>query len=71
MTTTPNRLESAARTVRAVRKLDDIERARRLDLEAKFADKRSAILDAVPDDVRALALAELAEPEADEVGGGP
>jgi hypothetical protein len=61
----PNKFESAARLLRAMRKLLGMEASAKLALEARYAEKRDAVLKDAPDDVRQLVMAEL-YPQAEE-----
>lgn len=58
---TPNRYEAAARALKALAKLDARETAKREALAATFAERRSAVMLGLSDDVAAMVRAERGE----------
>ena len=59
--TDPNRFERASRLLVALRKLADRERDAVAKVEARYAERRSGMLEAASPDVRELVLTELGE----------
>lgn len=53
-----NKFEAAARLLKALRKLDEREDSALDGVRVRYEEKRRALVDAVPEDVRAMVEAE-------------